>query len=129
MSTSRITLGGRMIAITVASMTALVTLFGFLLWDERAQLMKDRQEKIRNLVEVAHGAVASYELAAREGRMGKEEAQKAALAAVRAMRYDKVEYFWVNDMTPKTIMHAAKPELEGNDMSTLKDPNGKFLFN
>ncbi|MDK9725465.1 MAG: methyl-accepting chemotaxis protein [Sterolibacteriaceae bacterium MAG5] len=129
MSSSQMSLSKRLILITVAAMTALVALFVVVLFNERSMLLQDRQEKVRNLVEVAHGAIASYEQAAREGRMSQEDAQKAALVAVRAMRYDKIEYFWINDMVPRVVMHAAKPELDGKDMSQLKDPNGKLLFN
>ncbi|MDE2586366.1 MAG: methyl-accepting chemotaxis protein, partial [Betaproteobacteria bacterium] len=38
------------------------------------------------------------------------------------------EYFWVNDMTPRVLMHPIKPELEGKDMSGTKDAKGKVLF-
>jgi methyl-accepting chemotaxis protein len=56
------------------------------------------------------------------------EAQTAALDALRGLRYDKVEYFWVNDMTPNVVMHPTKPELNGKDVSTMADPDGKLLF-
>jgi len=35
---------------------------------------------------------------------------------------------WVNDMHPTMLMHPLKPALEGKDLSTNKDPNGKALF-
>ncbi len=31
-------------------------------------------------------------------------------------------------MHPKMVMHPIKPELDGHDLSTFKDPNGKLLF-
>jgi len=39
------------------------------------------------------------------------------------------DYFWINDMNPKMIMHPIKPDLNGKDLSDFKDPNGKHLFN
>lgn len=90
--------------------------------------MLDRQEKIRNLVEVAHANVAHFEKLAREGKMPLEDAKKAAMNTVRDMRYDKNEYFWINDFTPTTLMHPIKPELEGKAMNEVKDPTGKVLF-
>ncbi len=123
-----LTLSNR-IAITIAiTLVALFALFAGALYSEHQLLLTDRQEKVRNLVEVAHGVVADFDKAAKEGRMSEADAKKAALAAVRAMRYDKVEYFWINDMSPAIVMHAAKPELENKDMSQLKDPKGKLLF-
>jgi methyl-accepting chemotaxis protein len=44
------------------------------------------------------------------------------------MRYGNDDYFWVNDLQPKLIMHPVKPELIGRDLSDMKDPNGKRLF-
>src|SRR5207253_2139876 len=35
---------------------------------------------------------------------------------------------WINDMHPKMVMHPIKPEMNGNDLSSYKDPNGKLLF-
>lgn len=122
-------LNTRLIATILATIIALLVLFAGVLYTERSLLLKDRQEKVRNLVEVAYGVIAQHEKSVTEGKMTREAAQASALAVVRNMRYDSVEYFWVNDMTPKILMHAAKPDLEGKDMSALKDPNGKFLFN
>jgi methyl-accepting chemotaxis protein len=56
------------------------------------------------------------------------EAQQAAITIIRSLRYDKVEYFWINDHSQMVMAHGAKPDLEGKDMSNLKDPNGKVLF-
>ena len=122
-------LNRRLLYTISATIGALIVLFAGVLYNERALLLKDRQEKVRNLVEVAHGAIAELEKAERSGKMSRETAQAGALAVLRNMRYDTVEYFWVNDMTPKVVMHAAKPELEGKNMSELKDPKGKYLFN
>jgi methyl-accepting chemotaxis protein len=122
-------LNTRLLATILATVIALIVLFAGVLYTERSLLLKDRQEKVRNLVEVAHGVIAQHEKAAGEGKMSREAAQAGALAVIRNMRYDNIEYFWVNDMAPKVLMHAAKPELEGKDMSSLKDPNGKYLFN
>jgi methyl-accepting chemotaxis protein len=44
------------------------------------------------------------------------------------MRYAGNEYFWVNDMHPRMVMHPIKAELEGKDLSGVKDPSGQNLF-
>ena len=61
--------------------------------------------------------------------MTREAAQKQALSAVRGLRYDHDDYFWINDQTPVMIMHPTNPKLEGQDLSGFKDPDGKALFN
>jgi methyl-accepting chemotaxis protein len=44
------------------------------------------------------------------------------------LRYGSNDYFWINDMLPRMVMHPIKPEMVGNDLSNYKDPNGRLLF-
>jgi methyl-accepting chemotaxis protein len=44
------------------------------------------------------------------------------------MRYEGNNYFWINDEHPTMIMHPMKPELNGTDLTFLKDPSGKAVF-
>ncbi len=116
MEKKNMTLGARMLLIMATTLVALAAVFAYVLYDERSSMMKDRQQKLRNLVEVAHGVVSGFEAAERAGQMSREEAQKAAMAAVKTLRYDKIEYFWINDLgkpVPKMVMHATVPALDG----------------
>jgi methyl-accepting chemotaxis protein len=91
-------------------------------------MLEDRQNKVRNLVEVAHATAQHYHAEAQAGRLSDAEARQAAAAVIRDMRYDKVEYFWINDLDDLMVMHPIKPELNGKKLDQLKDKNGKFLF-
>jgi methyl-accepting chemotaxis protein len=122
------TLHGKLLTMTVFTLGALALLFTVLLVNGKSQMMEDRQAKVRNLVEVAHATLVHYEQQAREGRISVEEAKKGAATAVRAMRYDQIEYFWINDLNDTMVMHPIKPELEGKKLDQIKDKNGKFLF-
>jgi len=51
-----------------------------------------------------------------------------ALKTISAMRFGKSGYFWINDTSPKMIMHPIKPALNGKDLTTVKDPDGVALF-
>jgi len=121
-------LNKRLTAIIAVTIVCLIAQFSWALFNERSLLFADRQEKIRNLVETAHSIIARYEQAARDGRMSTADAQRTALDTLKGMRYDGAEYFWVNDMTPRMVMHPIKPELDGADLSNSKDPRGKLLF-
>ncbi|KAI1695414.1 cache domain-containing protein [Ditylenchus destructor] len=63
------------------------------------------------------------------GVMTREAAQKQALSAVRGLRYDHDDYFWINDLTPVMIMHPANPKLDGQNLSAIRDPDGFAVFN
>jgi len=60
-----------------------------------------------------------------EARLKSESAQ-----IIKALRYgpENKDYFWINDMHPTMVMHPFKPQLDGKDLSAVKDPNGKKLF-
>ena len=48
------------------------------------------------------------------------EAQEKVLAAIKAMRYGEKGYFWVNDTSPRMLMHPILPELDGQDIGGFK---------
>lgn len=64
-----------------------------------------------------------------KNRLSKSELKKRIKAIVSSVRYANAGYFWINDTTPKMIMHPIKPSLDGKDLSQFKDPNGVYLFN
>jgi methyl-accepting chemotaxis protein len=82
----------------------------------------------RQHVEVAHGLVAWAHAQEAGGKLTRDQAQRMALQALAGLRYDKAEYFWVNDMQPRVLMHPIKPDLDGKDVGGMKDPNGLALF-
>ena len=97
------------------------------------------QEKVTALsekTEIAKKiAVSFYEAAQKEIAAGatKEEAtkhnQEKAKEAIKKLRFGVDGYFWINDFSPKMVMHPINSALDGKDLSQNKDPNGKFLFN
>lgn len=104
---------------------------GVLVWQalsEYEQLLYARTEATRQHVEVAYGVLLWAQRKEAAGQVSKVEAQKLALDALVGLRYDQREYFWVNDMQPRVLMHPIKPDLNGKDVGELKDPNGLALF-
>ena len=88
----------------------------------------EKKLSTKHVVEVASGIAAYYEALARTGSMTNQEAQTQAIAAIKLMRYEGKEYFWINDMHPNMVMHPTNPKLDGQDLTENKDPNGKRLF-
>ena len=74
------------------------------------------------------GIVNEEYAAAQRGETSVEQAKKNASARICALRYGAGDYFWVNDLHPRMIMHPIKPELNGRDLTDSMDPNGKHLF-
>lgn len=119
----------RRLAVLIGSALAgIIVLTALFLVSERKLILGERQTSVRQTVEVAHGIITHYHAQASKGLMPEAEARQRALSALRALRYSGDEYFWVNDMNVRIVMHAVKPELDGKDMSGARDPNGKQLF-
>ena len=94
----------------------------------RSSLMADRQAEIQYLVESAHSILNDFHQRNEKGELTEQEAKKAALQGIAAMRYGDSGYFWINDMKSRMVMHPIKPALDGKDLSQLKDSNGKRIF-
>ena len=88
----------------------------------------DRQDRTRDLVEVAHSTLNYYYQNAVNDGSDLEQAKQQAFAAIRALRYEEKEYFWINDMNSTMLMHPINPALEGKDMSNFEDIDGVKVF-
>jgi methyl-accepting chemotaxis protein len=125
---SELRVSTRMHVMTALTFTGLLILCVVALLQLKQNMLEDRMVKIRNLVEYAHTQLAYFNEQAKAGKMTLEDAQALAKDSLRKARYDDKEYFWLNDFHPKAIMHPIKPELEGKDLTEIKDPTGKQLF-
>jgi diguanylate cyclase (GGDEF)-like protein/PAS domain S-box-containing protein len=125
---SNFNLRSRLFMIVAVALGAMVLIATLALMDERSRLMEDRAVKTRHLVESAHGVLVHFHALQQRGELTEGEAKRAALDTIRTMRYDGSEYFWINDLEPRMVMHPVMPELDGKDLSDFTDPNGKRLF-
>ena len=102
--------------------------FLYLLPNLGNKVLAEREATLKSVVDISVALVADYDERSRKGEFSLEEAKKRAKARIRTLRYAGNEYFWINDLNAKIVMHPIKPELEGQDQSGMKDPNGKALF-
>jgi methyl-accepting chemotaxis protein len=99
-----------------------------LIWSGYTHQLADRQSAVRQAVEVAHGMVQWAYAQQQAGKLTPQQAQQQALSTLDRLRYSPSAYFWVNDMTPRMVHHPIRPELDGQDLSDMKDPQGLPLF-
>ncbi|MBE9610322.1 methyl-accepting chemotaxis protein [Chitinilyticum piscinae] len=95
---------------------------------QRQSMLKDRMGKVRSQVETAAGVIGHFQQLEQEGRLDREQAQLAAIAALRQVRYDKSEYFFIFDTRQVYKLMPTKPEFEGQSKGDLKDSNGKLIL-
>jgi methyl-accepting chemotaxis protein len=110
------------------SALVLIALSAFLLWLQYQSSYDGRKASIKQSVEVVTSVVESIYLQEKNGQISHDQAQAAAIKAVNDARYSGKEYFWINDMGVRLITHPFKPELNGKDVSTIKDPEGNSVF-
>jgi len=118
----------RLWVIVLAALVGVMVQAGVSMYSERKIMTDERQDGVRQSVETALAIVAHFHSLVGKGKIDEAEGKKQALDALRSLRYNDAEYFWVNDMHPKMVMHPIRPELDGTDLTDNKDPNGKHLF-
>jgi len=114
--------------ISLAFLVPMLSLLGWQLKEQFDSAVQVRIDSTRRQVEIAHGVIAAYQAQEASGAMPREQAQAMAIATIKRLRYDGSEYFWINDMQPRMVMHPTKPELDGKELGSMKDPNGFALF-
>lgn len=118
--------------IIIAAFIVLLAVYIYPIYQNNMFEAKEVQTK--NLVSSAASSIERYVELQKSGQMTLEAAQAAAMDVVRYMRYDNGNYFWINDLEPKMIMHpnyssTDKPEwYEESGLIEYKDPAGKKLF-
>jgi methyl-accepting chemotaxis protein len=89
---------------------------------------QNRKEKIKATVESVSNLLEVYNKKIENKELDEDTAKKEVSKLISKLRYNNSEYFWIHNVDLKMIMHPVKPELDGKDLSEMKDPNGKKLF-
>ncbi|MDH1658734.1 methyl-accepting chemotaxis protein [Pseudomonas mosselii] len=119
----------RLWLILLVAVAMLLVLGLLMLRQLHGDLYQAKAEKTRHVVQTAAGILTYYQGLEAAGTLTREAAQQQALQVVRGLRYDQNDYFWINDLQPKMIMHPANPKLDGQDLSAIRDPDGFAVFN
>ncbi|HPJ01494.1 MAG TPA: DUF294 nucleotidyltransferase-like domain-containing protein [Candidatus Limiplasma sp.] len=107
-----------------------VSLFVFFLPYFENTLMSIKRENIRQLSQAAYGVLNEAVQEVNAGRMTLAEAQSLAKDRISAMRYgvDDKDYFWIQDLTPRILMHPYRTDLNDMNVSDFKDAEGNRIF-
>ncbi|MCJ8207593.1 methyl-accepting chemotaxis protein [Pseudomonas sp. RGM2987] len=124
-----VSISRRLWLILVVAIVMLFTLGALMLKQIHNDLYQAKVQKTQHVVQTASGVLTYYHGLETAGTLTRDAAQKQALSAVRGLRYNDTDYFWINDLTPVMVMHPTNPKLEGQNLSAIRDPNGFALFN
>lgn len=125
---ARLKVRTRLLILSLASLFGLIFLTLIALAVLQYNLVEDRKQKTRHLVESTLGVLHYYYQQQQTGQLSEQAAKHHAAETIRQLRYDQREYFWINDTQHRVVMHPIKPEFEGKDQSNLKDPHGVAIY-
>ncbi len=91
----------------------------------KTTMMEEKTEKLKNIVELAVSQIQGIH----DSKEYPENIKKQMIFDhLKNMKYGTNGYLWINDMKPVMVFHPVNPALNGQDLTELKDPNGKALF-
>ncbi len=108
----------------------IVALFVFLLPYFEDTLLERKRENIRQLTQVAWGVLNEAAEEVENNQLSLEQAQTLAKDRIEAMRYgvENKDYFWLQDTTPRILMHPYRKDLNNQDVSDYQDAQGTRIF-
>jgi len=125
---ARFKLSTRILLLGITFVACFSLIFTYLYPKIKQTMIDAKYVKTRHVVETAWGLLDYYAKQVKANAMPLEQARRQSIEAIRNLRYEGDDYFWINDMEPRMIMHPFKSELDGKPLSDNKDPNGKRLF-
>jgi len=91
-------------------------------------LLEQKHNANQQVVESVYGVIEHFHQLQTQNLLDETKAKEQALAVINTLRYDKSNYFWVNDFTPTMLMHPIKPALIGKDVASVNDVDGIPIF-
>jgi len=99
----------------------LVPLFEDKIWDQKSI-------ELRSLVSLVEQEIRYEAARVADGEITEAEAREAVISKVNFLRYKNNEYFWIQTDRNEMVVHPISKNLNGTDLSEIRDPEGKALF-
>ena len=123
-----LTIATKLRLMAAISTLVLIALSGYLLAEEYQINRTARQTAVRQTVEIGHSILEWAHKLETSNSHTREQAQALAHKALENARYAGNEYFWLQTVDAQVVMHPFRPDLNGKDGSSMKDPDGKPIF-
>lgn len=128
---SKAKLQSKMIVLTAGTLLGsgmLVIITGLYLLN--SSIYEEKKIQTTELVRIGLSTLEHFHEMELSGQITRQEAQEMAREAIKSMRFGEraLDYYWINDFGPRMIMHPFRPDLDGQDLSNIQDPDGLRLF-
>ncbi|WP_028449316.1 methyl-accepting chemotaxis protein [Chitinibacter tainanensis] len=118
----------RLLILSIVALLGMASLCILQLNTQHRQLLESRKLQIRHEVETASSLIKHYQQLSQQGLLSETAAKQAAVAALRQVRYNQSDYFFIFDTQLVYVLQPSKPEVEGQYKGDLQDTNGKYLI-
>ncbi|MCR6667012.1 MAG: methyl-accepting chemotaxis protein [Methyloversatilis sp.] len=96
-------------------------------FEMRSAAHEQRMQLLRALVESTRTQIGYYEQLAKDGKLTREQAQAQAREALRNVRFQQREYFFIYSSDGVNVLHPTQPHREGKPFIAEKDKLGKLF--
>ncbi|WP_420548746.1 methyl-accepting chemotaxis protein [Curvivirga sp.] len=94
----------------------------------QAEMLSDRKDKIKSVVETTVSMAEGYALSAKSGELTEVEAIEQFYSHVTDIRFDNdTGYMFVFDTKGVTLAHGANQSLVGKNLSQIQDQDGNYF--
>ena len=91
---------------------------------QRASMLDERKEHVRQMVQAAISVLDHYRLLADAGQLSADEAKARAKDAIRDLRFGNKDYVFSYRLDGMTEIFGPDPSVEGKSRIDVKDPTG-----
>ncbi len=108
----------------------LILMLVYVLPTYQGEIYNEKETMTEEMVTVGLNVLSHFYEMEQDGVLSREDAQEQAIGAIEAMTFGEgnQDYYWINDFHPRMIMHPFRPDLEGEDLTHVEDPDGLNLF-
>ncbi|PZU52098.1 MAG: methyl-accepting chemotaxis protein [Thauera sp.] len=121
------TLRSKMLAVGAAALAGMLMIGVIGAFEMRSAAHEQRMQLLRALVESTRTQIGYYEQLAKDGKLTREQAQAQAREALRNVRFQQREYFFIYSSDGVNVLHPTQPHREGKPFIAEKDKLGKLF--
>ncbi len=125
---NKLKLSTRIMFLGISIVVAFALVLGWIYPKFKARMYDAKYVKTQQVVEAAWGVIDEFAKMSKNGTLTTDEAKEKAKAVIKNMRYGDNEYFWINDLQARVLMHPIKSEMDNTDQTQYADPSGKRIF-
>ena len=129
---NKFSLKGKIALLVGSALLALLLVSGLSIKEAQNDLLDDRIETLRSVIDGVHSSLQSYHALEKSGVLTREEAQRRAQQLLAGLRYGgkdrKSEYVYSFTTEGVGVFHVAKDRIGKNMLEQIRDPKGNYTW-